>query len=194
MTTPETSTDPAASTPVAAPDAAPTSNAQPIATDAPQAQPDAATAALNASQSNPLPASAIESAPHLRNPNWARRLRPPRPLIGIPKAEPRVGENDLLIECSFKLTSRTGAIIDFPLKTTLSGSLSPAFLPLVQQQFELVLNELLVKPVTIAFISHLEVLKNWRKAEVGKATQAAAAEAEREQEAAREMLNRKATV
>jgi len=191
---------------VAVPDAAATINAQPVAANAPQAQPDTVATDPDVSQSNPPQACGIESAARFKDPNWARRLRPQRPLVGVPRAkpitaephmaephmaEPRIGEHDLLVECSLKLTTRTGTVIDFPLKTILSSSLAPAFLPLVHTQFELVLNELLVKPVTIAFLSHLEDVKAWRKAEAGKAKQATAVEQEKADDDARAILNGK---
>jgi len=201
MTTPEIPANNPPPESVAVPDAAGTINTQPVVANAPHAQPDTVATASNTSQTNPPQAGGIESAARFKDPNWRRRLRPQQPLVGVPRAEPiaaeprmvepRVGEHDLLVECSLKLTTRTGTVIDFPLKTILSSSLAPAFLPLVHTQFELVLNELLVKPVTIAFISHLEDVKAMRKTNTGKAKEALAVEQEKAEDAARGILNRK---
>ena len=192
--------------PIAAPGAAPTTNAQPVATNAPQAAPDTVAGAPNASQSNPTQAGGIESAARFKDPNWARRLRPQQPLIGIPKAkpitakpitaeprmaEPRVGEHDLLVQGSIKLTSRAGIVVEIPFSTMLSGALTPAFIPLAQQQFETLLDQLLIKPVTIAFIAFLEDVKAARKADADKTKIQRAAELEKEQDAMRDILNHK---
>ena len=108
-------------------------------------------------------------------------------------AEPCVSDHDLRVEASLKVTSRDGTVVHVPVCTTLSGTLSPAFIPLAQLQFESVLENLLVTPAKVAFISFLEDLKSARKDEAEKAKQAQAAEQAKEQEALRAQLNGKVT-
>ena len=191
MNAPETTPHPVASTPAVAPDAAQNTNSQPVAANAPQEAPDTVAAAPNTSQSKPIKADDTETANLTKDPNWLRRLRPPKPLIGIPKAEPCVAEFDLRLEGSLRLTGRSGVVMKIPINLGLPGILTPAFLPLAQQQFEMVVQELLVKPATIAFIAYLEDVKAARNSEAGKAKQAIAVEQEKAEGAAREMLNRK---
>ena len=74
-------------------------------------------------------------------------------------SKPQLGEHDLLVEGSLKLTVKSGTFIHIPVHTQLTGSLSPAFIQLAQPQFEVVLDQLLVKPVTVAFIAHLQKLQ-----------------------------------
>ena len=197
----ESSHNPAAAPPVAAPGVAPTTNVQPVAANAPQSQPDTAATAPSASQATPPPNGDNESAALPKDLNWRRRLRPQQPLVGVPRAkpitaeprmaEPCIGEHDLLVQGSIKLTSRAGQVIEVPINTTLSGSLSQAFLPLAEEQFQVLLDNLLVTPAKVAFIAYLEDVKAERKAEAGRAKQDIAAEQEQEHDAARELLNRK---
>jgi hypothetical protein len=76
-----------------------------------------------------------------------------------PPAKPFIGEHDLLVEGCLKLAGRAGPVITIPLNTLLPGALSAAFIPMAQQQFETVLDQLFIKPATVAFISHLELFK-----------------------------------
>ena len=191
MNTLETPANDAPTEPVTAPDAAPTTNARTSAANAPQPPPDTTATAPTASTPTPLVAGHTEATTQSRDPNWARRLRPSQPLIGLRRVEPCVAEHDLRLDGSLRLTGRRGVVMNIPIELTLPGISTPAFLSLAQQQFETVVQDLLVKPATVAFISHLEDVKTARKAEAGKAKQALAAAQEKADDTARELLTRK---
>ena len=74
-----------------------------------------------------------------------------------------MGEHDLLFEGRLKLTGPDGVVLDFPLQIPLRRALSPGFIPLAQQQFRQVVDELLVQPATVAFIEHVESIQLERK-------------------------------
>ena len=121
-----------------------------------------------------------------------RRLRPQQPVVGLSMTRPSIGEHDLHLEGELEVSCRSKTILHVPISMTLSGSLSPAFVHLAQQQFEMVMDQLLVKPATVAFIAHLEDVKAARKTEAQKATQASASEFDKDVASTREILNRKA--
>ena len=79
-------------------------------------------------------------------------------------AKRSIGEHDLWLEGSIKVTGHAGVAVDIPVNTTLSGALAPTFLPLAQQQFETVVEQLLLTPAKVAFIDHLESVKAARVA------------------------------
>ena len=159
----DTPSDPISSAPITEPGEAPTINPQPTAVDPPPAKPAAGATALNPPQpTTPTPPSA-DTAPRPGGQNWARRLRPQQPLVGFSKSEPCVTkpvcEHDLLVEGSLKVTGRNGVVVEVPIHTTLSAALTPAFLPLAQQQFETVVEQLLLTPAKVAFIAYIESVK-----------------------------------
>jgi hypothetical protein len=85
-------------------------------------------------------------------------------LVGISRTESRsaeqhIGINDLRLEGQLKLIGHTGTVVGIPLNMTLTGALSPAFLPLAQEQFETIVDQVLVKPAKVAFIAHIESVK-----------------------------------
>ncbi len=166
MTTSEPTPLVLASTPSITTPAAPSAPAgQSAATNAPQVTPDRPASALNtatppATAGNELPAGPSGS-------NWARRLRPRLPLVGLSMdvpsiAEQRVGEKDLLVEASVKVTGCDGVIIHIPVHTVLSGTLSAGFLPLAQQQLESIIEHQLVLPVKVGLATYLEDVKSAR--------------------------------
>ncbi len=188
----ETSTE-TPQTPIAVLDAAPPVKEQPDVVSASQTPPASSTApgATAASPSNATPpplertAAAINQTIRLSQFNRQRRRFCPATV-----AKPRIGEHDLHIEGSLKVVNRTGTVFEIQLDTMLPGAVAPHFVSVAQEQFEGVLNQLLIKPATIAFIGHLEDVKATRKAAAEKAKQASALEKEANDAELRNMLNK----
>jgi len=181
--------------PAAAPGAAPSTNAQPATSDASQAAPalPSATTTTTAGPLKPAPSTFQQSAAAIQQMvsfNLLNQIRPRHWPASVP-AKPRIGENDLLVEGLLKLTSRAGTVVQIPLSTKLTGTLSPAFLPLAELQFATLLDQLLIKPATIAFTAHLESFKAGRAADAGKTKLTRAAEQEKENDAMRDILTHK---
>lgn len=105
------------------------------------------------------PTTALPPAPHPQTASFSQRLRLQHFLERLDETPPLPPPNDMLLEITVKLTGHDGVVVDHPIHLPLPGALSPAFIAQAATQFETLLDQLLIKPVTIAFIAHLESRK-----------------------------------
>jgi hypothetical protein len=91
-----------------------------------------------------------------------------------------IGPDNLVVEGLLKVVSDDGIVVSVPVNTFLPGALAPAAAHVAQQQFGMVLDQLVTQPALTAFLAHLERVHAKRKAGTGPVSQLEAAPPEKE--------------